>query len=135
LPERPFPILNRAGCRLMPIESVLTVGVWSDLDSPQIRAALRRVGSDRLPLRYLDGGGIPEQYKFRGVEGEPVPTNVLVEMAKHPKEPWKVRDRMLTEMGWRRNGALGHCDHAKQRRMRLKSKGEICGKRRPDIAT
>jgi hypothetical protein len=27
--------------------------------------------------------------------------NVLAEMERHPDEPWKVRDRMLQEMGWR----------------------------------
>ena len=26
--------------------------------------------------------------------------NVLAEMERHPDEPWKVRDRMLQEMGW-----------------------------------
>jgi len=32
--------------------------------------------------------------------GEPVPANVLEEMERNPGEPWKVRDRMLTEMCW-----------------------------------
>jgi hypothetical protein len=29
---------------------------------------------------------------------------VLTEMQRHPAEPWKVRDRMLDEMGWRSKG-------------------------------
>jgi hypothetical protein len=40
------------------------------------------------------------RYKVRRVEGEPVPMNVLAEMERRPAEPWKVRDRMLYEMGW-----------------------------------
>jgi len=40
------------------------------------------------------------RYKLRRVEGEPVPLSVLTEMEQHPAEPWKVRDRMLNEMGW-----------------------------------
>jgi integrase len=26
--------------------------------------------------------------------------SVLAEMERHPADPWKVRDRMLNEMGW-----------------------------------
>ncbi len=26
--------------------------------------------------------------------------NVLAAMERHPADPWKVRDRMLNEMGW-----------------------------------
>ena len=38
------------------------------------------------------------------MEGEPVPMNVLAEMERQPAEPWKVRDRMLNEMGWSPKG-------------------------------
>jgi hypothetical protein len=40
------------------------------------------------------------RYKARRVDGEPVPLNVLAAMEQYPAEPWKVRDRMLNEMGW-----------------------------------
>jgi hypothetical protein len=93
-------VLNREGVRIMALEGGTTIGVWSDLDGPGARAALRIFGSDRLPLRYLDGAGIPMLYKLRRVDGEPVPMNVLAEMERHPSEPWKVRDRILNEMGW-----------------------------------
>jgi hypothetical protein len=97
-------VLTKAGIRLMRIDGVDMVGIWSDLDGPEIRAALRVYGSDRLAVRYLDGDGIPMKFKLRRVQGEPVPTNVLSEMEKHPVEPWKVRDQMLEEMGWSPNG-------------------------------
>jgi hypothetical protein len=97
---RSSAVLNRAGVRIMALEGGPTIGVWSDLDGPEVRAALRTFGSDRLPLRYLDGAGVPIRYKVRRVEGEPVPMTVLAEMERHPAEPWKVRDRMLNEMGW-----------------------------------
>ena len=93
-------VLNRAGVRIMALESGATIGVWSDLDGPEVRAALRTFCSEQLPVRYLDGAGVPMRYKVRRVEGEPVPMNVLAEMERHPAEPWKVRDRMLNEMGW-----------------------------------
>jgi hypothetical protein len=93
-------VLNRAGVRIMATEGGATIGVWSDLDGPEVRAALRAFGSDRLPVRYLDGAGVPMRYKVRRVEGEPVPMNVLAAMEQHPAEPWKVRDRMLNEIGW-----------------------------------
>ena len=81
----------------MALDSGFAIGVWSDLDGPEIRAALRTTGADRLHLRYLDGAGIPDRFKLRRVDGEPVPMNVLAEMERQPAEPWKVRDRMLSE--------------------------------------
>lgn len=97
---RASTVLNRAGIRLMQLDGVTTIGIWSDMDGPEIRKALCTFGSDRLPVRYLDGAGIPVRYKLRRAAGEPVPMNVLAEMERHPEEPWKVRDRMLKEMGW-----------------------------------
>ncbi len=100
-------VLNRAGVRIMALEGGATIGVWSDLDVEEVRAALRTFGSDRLPFRYLDGAGVPVRYKVRRVDGEPVPMNVLAEMERHPAEPWKVRDRRLNEMGWSRRESRG----------------------------
>ena len=97
---RASALLNRAGVRIVALDGGATIGVWSDLDGPEVRAALRTFGSDRLPLRYLDGAGVPMRYKVRWVEGEAVPMNMLAEMERHPAEPWKARDRMLNEMGW-----------------------------------
>jgi len=118
---RASAVLKRAGVRIMALEGGATIGAWSDLDGPELRAALRTFGSDRLPVRHLDGTGVPIRYKLRRVEGEPVPMNVLAEMerrqadlmgASDPMEgrapkaggsveyPWQVRDRMLREMGW-----------------------------------
>ncbi len=97
---RASAVLNRTGARLMQLDGVTTIGIWSDLDGPELRKALRTFGSDRLPIRYLDGAGVPVRYKLRRVPGEPVPHNVLLEMQRNPREPWKVRDRLLQEMGW-----------------------------------
>jgi len=96
---RASAVLNRGGVRIMQLDGATTIGIWSDLDGPEIRKALRTFGSDHLPVRYLDGAGVRTQDKLRHVEGEPVPTYVLAEMGRHPDEPWKVRDRMLQEMG------------------------------------
>jgi hypothetical protein len=104
---RASAVLNRAGVRLMNLNSVPAIGVWSDLDGPEIRATLRAFGSDAVPFRYLDGPGVPMRYKVRRVDGEPVRLNVLAEMERQPAEPWKVRDRMLNEMGWCSKGTLG----------------------------
>lgn len=104
-PEHPVVVrartlLNKTGVRTMLLEGAIAIGVWSDLDGPEIRSALRTIGLERLPMRYIDGAGIPVQCKLRRVEGEPVPMQVLAEMERHPAEPWTVRDRMLMEMGW-----------------------------------
>jgi len=85
-------VLSRAGVRLMVLEG--TVGVWSDLDGPNVRAALRVFGTDRSHVRYLDSHGIPARYKERRVDGEAVPLSVLKAMEREPESPWTVRDRM-----------------------------------------
>jgi hypothetical protein len=92
--------LERAGVRLIHLDGAISIGVWSDLDRPEIRLAIRAFGSGRLPVRYLDGNGIPTRYKSRQVEGEPVPLNVLAEMEKYPNDCWIVRDKILKEIGW-----------------------------------
>jgi hypothetical protein len=66
-------VLNRAGVRIMRLDGAFTIGVWSDLDGPDVRTALRVLGMDGLPVRCLDGADIPMRYKARRVEGEPVP--------------------------------------------------------------
>lgn len=81
----------------MQLDGVITIGIWSDLDGPKIRDALRTLGWDQVPVRYLDGAGVPARYKLRRVEGEPVPMDLLREMEQHPSEPWTVRDRLLQE--------------------------------------
>lgn len=104
---RAVALLNRAGVRMMAFEGGgAMIGVWSDLDGIEVRTALRALGSDRLPIRYLDGAGIHERYKVRRAEGEAVPVNVLKEMEQHAAEPWKVRDRLLNEMGWCSKGRI-----------------------------
>jgi len=95
--EAASALLNRAGVRIMALECGATIGMWSDLDGQEVRAALLTLGSDRLPFRYLDGAGIPMRYKGRRPEGEPVPMMVLAEMERDPAEPWNVRNRMLNE--------------------------------------
>jgi hypothetical protein len=93
--------LNRAGVRLMTIDAQATVGIWADLDSAELRQALRLLGLGRAPVRYLDGSGVPMRYKATKLEGEPIPLNVLAEMERSiSDEPWMIRDRMLREIRW-----------------------------------
>jgi hypothetical protein len=102
--ERPEPtgqelnaataLLNRPGARIMRLETGDAIGIWSDLDSAAIRRALRILAMGELPIRYLDGSGIPLRYKLRRVDGDPVPDYVRREM-EQSLEPWKVRDQLL----------------------------------------
>jgi hypothetical protein len=95
--------LAKAGVRLMRIDGAYYVGIWSDLDGPEVRAAVRTYGSHELPVRYLDGD-VPMRFKLRKVPGEPVPANVLAAMEQQPHQPWVIRDRMLKEMDWSPDG-------------------------------
>lgn len=50
----------------MQLDGVMTVGVWSWLDCLTLREAIAAYSPD-APIRYLDGNGIPDQYKeYRG---------------------------------------------------------------------
>ena len=51
---RASALLNRAGVRIMALEVGATIGVWSDLDGPEVRAALRIFGSDTVPAGGKD---------------------------------------------------------------------------------
>jgi hypothetical protein len=64
----------------MELDGLAAIGVWSDLDGPEVRAALRTFGSGGLPVRYLDAAAAPMRYKVRRVEGDPVPFSALAEM-------------------------------------------------------
>jgi hypothetical protein len=75
------------------------VGIWSDLDSVELRQALHFLGL--VPVCYLDGSGVPLRYKVTKLAGEPVPMNVLAEMERSiSDEPWTICDRMLREIRW-----------------------------------
>lgn len=95
-------VLAVNGVRLLTIDGVATVGLWSDLDGPHIRAALARFHSGDWPVVYLDGPGIPDEYKGRVPLGQPVPLEVVQAMLDAGDEwPWVVRDRLLLAMKWK----------------------------------
>ena len=94
-------VLRVNGVRLMVLAGAPTVGLWSDLDGPHIRAALARLGSGSLPVRYLDGPGIPMRFKARVPKGQPVPLDIVKAMQEADGEhPWVIRDRMLRAIDW-----------------------------------
>jgi len=70
----------------------LTIGIWSDLDCASIRAALQILGKRDMPVRYLDGSGIPTRFKVRQVSGKPVSLEVLREMERDYRTGWALRD-------------------------------------------
>jgi len=84
---RASDLLNRNGVRILQLEGVEAVGVWSDLDGPEVRAALRTLGGEAALIRYLDGDAIPPDFKARWVDGEPVPGDVRAEMERNPADP------------------------------------------------
>jgi hypothetical protein len=94
--------MNRIGARLMELDGRITIGVWSDLDGPEVRAAVRAFGNP--PVKYLDGAGIPQRYKVRDIPGEPLPAEVLRAMLQNPIDPWRTRDDTLIKMNWQANG-------------------------------
>jgi hypothetical protein len=101
---RASQVLRVNGVRLLVLDGVPTIGLWSDLDGPHIRAALARFNNARLPVRYLDGPGIPMRYKLRKPKGQPVPLEVVAAMDAanaNGGKAWEVRNEMLRAIGWR----------------------------------
>src|SRR5262245_19905964 len=102
--ENASAVLADAGVRLMQLDGVMTIGIWSSLDSPSVRAALRVFGSDQAPVCYLDAPNVPIPDKYKVYRGRSasgpkyIPWQVIQAMYAHPDEPWKVRDRMLVEI-------------------------------------
>src|SRR5215831_17491244 len=85
-------IFARTGVRLISLDGQLHIGVWSDLDSPAVRAAIAIFHPEGVPVIYLDGPLTPMKYRLRRVSGEPVAALIREEMERSSK-PWKVRNR------------------------------------------
>lgn len=92
-------ILKLNGVRHFFIDGRPVNGIWSDLDGPHIREALRIVGNKDIEVRYLDGPGIPMRFKARTMKGQPVPLNIVSAMYRASK-PWETRDNMLAAINW-----------------------------------
>ena len=103
---RAAALLDRLGVRHIVVDGINIIGIWSDLDGPEIRSALATVGHGAVPVRYLDGPDVPLMYKVRRISGEPLPMQVLPAMQAELSEPWRIRDAMLRDMGWKPNGSM-----------------------------
>jgi hypothetical protein len=101
--QRAYALLRRHEVRYLELEGQALIGVWADQDSPIIRAALQIVGWGDLPVRYLDGAGVPDRYKGTRLSMEPVPIAVLHAMEAALEKPWSVRDEMLARVRWYRS--------------------------------
>jgi hypothetical protein len=93
-------LLNYEGIRILKLKGRFVIGVWSDRDKPEVRAALDVLGMGQLPIRYLDSDTVPESYKVSSFKDQPIPWRVLKAMEEQSEAPWIVRDRLLDEIGW-----------------------------------
>lgn len=104
--EKGLAVLNRTGTRLIVFAAGdEAVGIWSDLDGPGLRAAIRTLSLGDLPIVYLDSPKCPDVYRVRRVAGQPVPMSVLsamedIELAGG--EGWRIRDTLLRAKRWRK---------------------------------
>jgi broad specificity phosphatase PhoE len=57
--------LSLAGCRIIREDSEIQIGIWEDLDGPEIREAIRAVGLDVHPIVYLESAEVPIRFKKR----------------------------------------------------------------------
>lgn len=92
-------VLALNGVRHLTIDGRHVIGLWSDLDGPHIREALRLFDNQALPVLYLDGPKMPDRYKGRQIPGQPVPLDVVRAMLR-ATEPWVTRDNMLRAIDW-----------------------------------
>lgn len=106
-------LLNAAGCRIIRRPDGFSVGVWSDMDGPEPRAAIATVWPG-APVVYLDGTRpLDPRYRVRAADDDRrlVPLSIVRAMeeaeAAMPGSGWQVRDRLLAERGGRRGAWLG----------------------------
>jgi hypothetical protein len=99
-------LLAKAGMRLMHLNNVMHVGLWSWTDSAELRTAFRVFESHEAPIVYLDAPNVPIPERFGVYRGapenrhEPLPAAVVEARYRHLRdEPWVIRDEMLKEMG------------------------------------
>jgi hypothetical protein len=57
----------------MRLDGVTTVGVWRDLDGPEIRAALRALGMGTIPVVHLESTQVAPAYRVRRVAEQAKP--------------------------------------------------------------
>ena len=70
--DRAVAVLNAAGVRLMRLDGVLTVGVWSGSAGLEVQA-LRVLEMDQLGVRPLEDTGIPDRYKVCRIQERHAP--------------------------------------------------------------
>ncbi len=49
----------------MPHHGVLTIGIWSDLDTPELRSHFKTLGLESLPILHLECPQVSIEYKTR----------------------------------------------------------------------
>lgn len=73
---RPSVLLDLTGCRLIRLDDVFTIGIWRDLDAPELRGAIAVAGLVNLPVRFLDEDDLPERYRVRSLRAPLRPPDV-----------------------------------------------------------
>jgi hypothetical protein len=63
--SRAMRLLNISGSRIIRTGELLIVGVWEDLDGPELRAAVRSVGMGQCLVVHLESAEVPIRYKVR----------------------------------------------------------------------
>ena len=58
-------LLNLCGARIIANANGFWIGIWADLDGPEIRRAIENVHLGEYPVIYLDNPDVPVHYKMR----------------------------------------------------------------------
>jgi hypothetical protein len=58
-------LLNLCGCRLLADEKGLRIGIFSDLDCPEVRQAIENIHLSGYQVIYLDRADVPPDYRNR----------------------------------------------------------------------
>ena len=101
--ERAQAVLRWAGFRVLDIGGERTAVIWATRDCDVVRAALRVVGFGELPVKYFEGGAVPDEYKaWLFAEDDPELTRDIVDAMEQAEasggESWVVRDQRMAEI-------------------------------------
>ncbi len=59
--------MNLCGARIIRHGAELQIGLWSDVDGPEIRAAIDTLGMSELQVLHLETAAVDFNYKVRSV--------------------------------------------------------------------
>lgn len=61
-------VINLTGCRLVPIDGLIGIGAWQDLDGPELRSTFKILGLGSMAVVHLEALEAPIKFKYELID-------------------------------------------------------------------